>query len=207
MNRLIEKTVFSGFVTACRLAIWPTRISPSLVKATTEGVMRLPSWLGTTRGSPPSITATTEFVVPRSMPITFAMLSSLWCLCSLVRDRDPVVDLGDSGRRPRGPLRLLPLRPRAKDAPQDDPAAVHLNRDPRGVRLRAAHQRLFDLFLEVRGRHRRLDGDPIEHALDAGQAPDGLLSVLLLELPVHGAPKCDEAFGDRDVDLVGRHEH
>src|SRR6185503_2052143 len=77
MNRLIEKTVFSGFVTACRLAIWPTRISPSLVKATTEGVMRLPSWLGTTRGSPPSITATTEFVVPRSMPITFPMLSSL----------------------------------------------------------------------------------------------------------------------------------
>jgi hypothetical protein len=36
-----------------------------------RGVMRLPSWLGTTRGSPPSITATTEFVVPRSMPITF----------------------------------------------------------------------------------------------------------------------------------------
>ena len=77
MNRLIEKTVFSGFVTAWRLATWPTRISPSLVKATTEGVMRLPSWLGMTRGSPPSITATTELVVPRSMPITFPMLSSL----------------------------------------------------------------------------------------------------------------------------------
>jgi hypothetical protein len=59
MNRLIEKMVFSGFVTAWRLATWPTRISPSLVKATTEGVMRLPSWLGMTRGCP-SITATTE---------------------------------------------------------------------------------------------------------------------------------------------------
>ena len=37
MNRLIENTVFSGFVTAWRLATWPTRISPSLVKATTDG--------------------------------------------------------------------------------------------------------------------------------------------------------------------------
>ena len=73
MNRLIEKTVFSGFVTAWRLATWPTRISPSLVNATTEGVSRLPSWLGMTTGLPPSITATTELVVPRSMPITLPM--------------------------------------------------------------------------------------------------------------------------------------
>ena len=33
MNRLIEKTVFSGLVTACRLATWPTSRSPSLVNA------------------------------------------------------------------------------------------------------------------------------------------------------------------------------
>ena len=46
MNRLMENTVFSGFVMACRLATWPTRISPSFVKATTEGVRRLPSWFG-----------------------------------------------------------------------------------------------------------------------------------------------------------------
>src|SRR5262245_59932853 len=73
MNRLIENTVFSGFVTAWRLATWPTRISPSLVKATTEGVRRLPSWFEMTTGLPPSITATTELVVPRSMPITLPM--------------------------------------------------------------------------------------------------------------------------------------
>ena len=40
------------------------------VKATIEGVVRLPSLLGITTGSPPSITATHELVVPRSMPIT-----------------------------------------------------------------------------------------------------------------------------------------
>src|SRR5437588_784070 len=69
MNRLIEYTVFSAFVTACRLATWPTRRSPLLVKATTDGVVRPPSWFAITTGSPLSITATTEFVVPRSIPM------------------------------------------------------------------------------------------------------------------------------------------
>ena len=64
MNRLIENTVFSGLVTAWRLATWPTSRSPDLVKPTTDGVIRLPSGLVMTTGSPPSITATTEFVVP-----------------------------------------------------------------------------------------------------------------------------------------------
>src|SRR5215475_5394451 len=69
MKRLIEYTVFSGLVTACRLATCPTRRSPDLVIATTEGVVRVPSCLGITTGSPPCITATTELVVPRSIPI------------------------------------------------------------------------------------------------------------------------------------------
>jgi hypothetical protein len=43
MKRLIEKMVFSGLVTACRLATWPTSRSPVLLKATTDGVIRLPS--------------------------------------------------------------------------------------------------------------------------------------------------------------------
>jgi len=73
MNRLIENTVFSGFVIACRFATCPTRISPSFVNPATEGVSRLPSWFAITVGLPPSTTATTELVVPRSMPITFAM--------------------------------------------------------------------------------------------------------------------------------------
>src|ERR1700738_268442 len=66
--------VFSGLVTACRLATCPTRRSPPLVMATTEGVVRAPSWLGMTTGSPPCITATTEFVAPKSIPIILLML-------------------------------------------------------------------------------------------------------------------------------------
>src|SRR5687767_3608445 len=69
MKRLMENTVFSGFVTAWRLATWPTSRSPFLAKPTTDGVMRLPSALTMTFGSLPSMTATTELVVPRSMPM------------------------------------------------------------------------------------------------------------------------------------------
>src|SRR5467141_692912 len=75
MKRLIEYTVFSGLVTACRLATCPTRRSPPLVMATTDGVVRPPSWLGITTGSPPCITATTELVVPRSIPIILLIAS------------------------------------------------------------------------------------------------------------------------------------
>ena len=74
MKRLIEKTVFVGLVTAWRLATCPTSRSPSFVNATTDGVVRPPSALGMTTGSPPSMTATTEFVVPRSIPITLSAI-------------------------------------------------------------------------------------------------------------------------------------
>jgi hypothetical protein len=70
MNRLMLKTVFSGFVTACRLATWPTSRSPLFVTATMLGVVRAPSAFGMTTGSPPSITAMQLLVVPRSIPIT-----------------------------------------------------------------------------------------------------------------------------------------
>src|SRR6478609_9256487 len=69
--------VRSMLVTACRLATSPTRTSPDLANATTDGVVRAPSALGMTVGSPPSRTATTLFVVPRSMPTARAMLGYL----------------------------------------------------------------------------------------------------------------------------------
>ena len=66
-----ENTVFSGFVTAWRFATCPTSRSPSFAMPTTDGVIRAPSWLTMTAGCSASITATTELVVPRSIPITF----------------------------------------------------------------------------------------------------------------------------------------
>jgi hypothetical protein len=38
-----------------------------------EGVVRLPSEFSNTTGSPPSMTAMQELVVPRSIPITLAI--------------------------------------------------------------------------------------------------------------------------------------
>src|SRR5215510_1015847 len=99
MNRLIDETVFSGFVIAWRLAIWPTRISPSFVNATTDGVVRLPSWFGMTTGSLPSRTATTELVVPRSMPMTFAIAS-----LHLSVSHDPAADFSSHLHRHHGEM-------------------------------------------------------------------------------------------------------
>src|SRR5579862_1763701 len=73
--------VFSGLVTACRLATWPTKRSPLLVNPTTDGVVRPPSWFGITTGCPPSMTETTELVVPKSIPMIL-----LICLVPLVVD-------------------------------------------------------------------------------------------------------------------------
>ena len=66
--------VFAGLVIAWRFAGAPTNRSPAAVNATTEDVVRAPSMLAMTTGSPPSMTETTEFVVPRSIPMIFDML-------------------------------------------------------------------------------------------------------------------------------------
>ncbi len=71
--RLTDRIVRSTLVTACRLATSPTSTLPFFANATTDGVVREPSALAITAGSPPSRTATTELVVPRSMPTARAM--------------------------------------------------------------------------------------------------------------------------------------
>src|SRR5437588_10223683 len=73
MWRLTDRIVRSGLVMAGRLATSPTSTSPAFEKPTTEGVVRAPSALGMTVGSPASSTETTELVVPRSMPTALGM--------------------------------------------------------------------------------------------------------------------------------------
>ena len=76
MCLLTEIMVLSGFVTACRLAVIPISRSPSLLNATTEGVVLAPSAFAITIGSPFSMVATQLFVVPKSIPITLLICSS-----------------------------------------------------------------------------------------------------------------------------------
>src|SRR5450432_1112544 len=113
MKRLAEYTVFSGLVTACRLAIVPTKISPLSSQATTEGVRRAPSSLTMTLASLPSITATTLLVVPRSMPMILPMILVLLnvaldtregpCSCSAAPLGKPREAVAHGGReRPDG---------------------------------------------------------------------------------------------------------
>jgi hypothetical protein len=74
MKRFTELTVFSGLVTACRFAVVPTyRSLDRGFIATIDGVVRPPSAFSITRGSPPSITAMQELVVPRSIPSILAI--------------------------------------------------------------------------------------------------------------------------------------
>src|SRR5215208_5851366 len=103
MKRLIEKIVFSGLVTACRLATVPTSRSPPLLKATTDGVVRPPSAFSITVGSPPSRTDMHELVVPRSMPMVLAMGMRLLAATNLSRfDEDlSALETLRGGRRPR----------------------------------------------------------------------------------------------------------
>ena len=74
----MAKTVFSGLVMLCRLAVCPTRTSPESVNATIDGVVRAPSAFSITFALLPSITATQELVVPRSMPIALVMRTLLF---------------------------------------------------------------------------------------------------------------------------------
>ena len=74
ISRLMANSVLVGLVTAWRLAIWPTRRSLLSEKATMDGVVRLPSLFSITLGSPPSMIATHELVVPRSIPMIFPMM-------------------------------------------------------------------------------------------------------------------------------------
>ena len=91
MNRLMENTVFAGFVIACRFATSPTSRSPDLEMPTTEAVVRPPSALGMMVGCPPSMTATTELVVPRSMPMILLMRLRNSCRKGKADRNDPVL--------------------------------------------------------------------------------------------------------------------
>src|SRR5687767_8760509 len=106
---------------ACPRANWPTRRSPFSVNATTDGVVRAPSALGTTDASPPSQAAMTEFVVPRSIPTARAISGPLCekpgsLIGHLVVDDQLVAPRAHDGHRREVPA--TPLE-RVDDQPDD----------------------------------------------------------------------------------------
>src|SRR4051812_11128802 len=143
INRFAPNTVRCGFVTIWRLLAAPTTTSPSAFHDTIDGVVRPPSWLWMTVASPPSSTATQEFVVPRSIPMTRPIAQRAVYLSS------PSEQLGERGLGelqiwielqrvlkldarlvdPSRDLRLAPLRER------EQRAIAHGLRRPRDQRL------------------------------------------------------------------------
>src|SRR5476651_131457 len=109
IRRLMAKNVRSGLVTLWRLAGWPTRRSPSSVNATMEGVVRAPSEFSMTLGAEPSITATQEFVVPRSMPITLPIVPTL-----IVAGPHGPEAAAPGGEAPRSPIEHFAVAPEAQ---------------------------------------------------------------------------------------------
>src|SRR3954452_7260122 len=107
---------------AWRLATWPTRRWPSSVKATTDGVVRAPSEFGITSAWPPSIVAaTTELVVPRSMPTAFAMSFLSPCTGGVRASRRAFKAIGFGATRPTSGA--------MEETPDRDGAFPRLNQD------------------------------------------------------------------------------
>src|SRR3954471_818317 len=137
ISRLIAENLSPGLATPCRFAPGPTSRSPESVNATIEGVVRPPSAFSMTFAFLPSITATHEFVVPRSMPITLLMYTSFSEAGPVGPGRhrpDPPETAAATGR-PRGLYmrRRRPLQPaqrivrrcfRAAPAPIPEPYGV-----------------------------------------------------------------------------------
>src|SRR5579872_6980942 len=85
-----------GLVIAWRFAGSPTFLSPLFKNATIEGVVLLPSSFWITTGSLPSITATHELVVPKSIPIIFPIVLFLLPLGAIPV---PPMPIGQIGRK------------------------------------------------------------------------------------------------------------
>ncbi len=75
IRRFTANSVFFGLVTDWRLAGAPTSTSLSSMYAMIDGVVRAPSEFSMTLTWLPSMMATHEFVVPRSIPMIFPIFS------------------------------------------------------------------------------------------------------------------------------------
>src|SRR3989449_7038721 len=187
---------------ACRLAICPTRRSPVLAKATTDGVRRLPSALGITCGSPPMTTAMTELVVPRSMPTTLPILINSSLVSCSRRSQSGSRAVGQSGSRAvaglRGCLDRLTARPRHL-------LLGDLNLDALRLRpLTLGHPDLQDPILIGRLRQITLDltgqGQRADEGAVAQLAPDIVAApLLMLRLGLALERECIVCHGDVDV--------
>src|SRR4051812_4409586 len=135
ISRFTETTVRSALVTDCLRASAPTRRLPFLAMATTEGVRRYPARFGITTGVPACTVATTELVVPRSMPITGSRAVS-----HAFQENARLLVLGMLGEDQRQLVTRLRLEPELDECLAEEQArlGVAARRDVRGLGGEAA---------------------------------------------------------------------
>jgi hypothetical protein len=85
------------------------------------------------------------------------------------RDRQLVLNLGDTRRRPRGPFRNVALVPGSDLAGEDHSSTFGLEGDPRGVELGTSVQRFLDLLLDLRRIEERRDPDLVDDVDDTAE--------------------------------------
>src|SRR6266699_4729329 len=119
---------------------------------------------------------------------------------TIIRLCTSVTPRGGTGRF----LRCFFLRVGTDRSPQDDLAALHLDRDPTGIRLRIAHQRLLDLRLQILWYRLRLDREEIADSSDAGEAIYSWFGISLLEVMIDLAFERHPALTDRHINFVSR---
>src|SRR4051812_24303582 len=154
ISRFTETTVRSALVTDCLRASAPTSRLPFLAMATTEGVRRYPARFGITTGVPDCTVATTELVVPRSMPITGSTAVS-----HAFQENARLLVLGMLGEDQRQLVTRLRLEPELDECLAEEQArlGVAARRDLHGLGGEA--RRLLHLSRGVRaarGAHRAL---------------------------------------------------
>src|SRR5260221_3397396 len=120
------------------------------------------------------------------------------------RDYNPVLNVRDTWRRPRGLLRRFFLRIGTYRPPQDDLVPLYFNRDTLGICLRIADERLPDVLLQVTWQRMRPDCDEIGDAFDSCQALYDTFGISLLKAEFDLAPECDPALADRHIQFASR---
>src|SRR5919197_4882068 len=215
MNRLIEKIVLCGFVTCWRFAGAPTSRWPSFVNATTEGVVRPPSAFGMTVGSPPSITATQELVVPRSMPIVFAMRKLLVSRFWLRKSQSDGSRLGRLGTDDEAAQCPSCSRLCEHDRAEDRRAAAPAEPAEAIAGEGEAEERRPDRLQRERQRGARRARSPLrpglyeeaerarEHARDEQRPPDGP-AARCLEVRTRGGDRAEGGAGGEHLDECER---
>src|SRR5487761_821687 len=123
------------------------------------------------------------------------------------RDRDAIVDRGDTRNRPSGALRLLALDPALDLAAQDYAVVLDGYANSARLQLRVALESGAQAGLHVGGIDARTDLNRVDHAVNAAQSAQIAFGFVALVTPFDDAGKRDNAALDLDRKRAWWNQH